>query len=83
MRYGATTQAKPEEVLDLAREFFGGEWGLQECESADSSASFEGGGGGVGISATPAADGTEVELLAREWDHQAQEFLRRLKGRGH
>jgi hypothetical protein len=79
MRYGTETDLAPDEVINLARGFFGGEWGLKECGSETCAASFEGGGGGVTVSATTDDGHTAVELLAREWDRQAQEFLRKVK----
>jgi hypothetical protein len=79
MRYETTTKRQPDEALALARQFFGGELGLREAESGESAATFE--GGGVAVRATVGKNGTTVEVVAREWDHQAREFLARLHER--
>ncbi|GIW10101.1 MAG: hypothetical protein KatS3mg061_1158 [Dehalococcoidia bacterium] len=79
MRYETTTRAIPPTVLALAREFFGQRYGLREVSATPRSVSFEGGGGGVAVSARGTREGTAVEVVAREWDYQAQEFLRLLR----
>ncbi|MFN8532311.1 MAG: hypothetical protein U0556_02030 [Dehalococcoidia bacterium] len=75
MRYETTTRAIPPSVLQLAREFFGGRFGLTETASGERSVSFEGGGGGVAIEARGASAGTVVEIVTREWDIQVREFI--------
>ena len=81
MRYETETKLQPNEVIKLAEEFFGHDLGLAECEKGDTEAAFEGGGGAVALMATPADRSTVVELLSQEWDTQAKEFLRQVKGR--
>jgi hypothetical protein len=75
MRYETTTLLRPEEVATRARRFFGRNLGLEE-RHFDHTMTFTGGGGGVALETTAGEDCTTVELLAREWDIQAREFLR-------
>ena len=81
MRYGTDTQLSPEEVLARARAFFGagGELGLPEARGGPGSVTFEGGGGGVAVSARAAAGRTEVTVLSREYDWWAERFLLELR----
>ena len=81
MRYETQTVLRPEEVVSLAREFFEGELGLHEQpNSTPAITTFVGGGGGIALSAEAHDQSTTVELLAREWDYQARQFLRRVRG---
>ncbi|GIW07603.1 MAG: hypothetical protein KatS3mg060_2408 [Dehalococcoidia bacterium] len=79
IRLETTTRAIPPTVLQLAREFFSGEYGLTEASADERSVVFEGGGGSVAISARGAATGTIVEITSREWDLQARQFVERLR----
>jgi hypothetical protein len=81
MRYEATTKLRPDEVLASAEEYFAGDFGLTEERVDESAMTFVGGGGGVAVSATASNGATTVELVTREWDAQAQEFLGRLRRR--
>jgi hypothetical protein len=76
VRLGAESKLKPAEVLEKAECFFGpGGLGLQVAERQATRLVLEGGGGGVAVSAEPAATGSNVELESREWDNQARSFL--------
>ncbi len=79
IRLETTTRANPPTVLQLAREFFAGEYGLTETAADDRSVAFEGGGGGVAVSTRGTADGVVVEITSREWDVQARRFVERLR----
>jgi hypothetical protein len=84
MRYETETKLPPNEVIKFAEDFFGNELGLAECQSGEAEIAFEGGGGGVALMATPQTGksaSTVVEVLAQEWDTQAEEFLRKVKSR--
>lgn len=74
-----TTRLGPEDALALARDYFGGTLGLTETRLDGLRRGFEGGGGGVQVSARPGEGVTIVEILSREWDTQATEFAALLK----
>ena len=72
----AKTKLKPGEVLKKAVDFFGPKgYKLKVTEQTADFASFEGGGGGVGVSASIEGKQTSVELTSREWDYQVKEFI--------
>ena len=78
VRLGKETRRSPKHVLDKAVVFFGpGGLGLTIQATSDQSVSFEGSGGYVTVttSQTEGSDRTEVDIVSREWDHQAQQFL--------
>jgi hypothetical protein len=77
VRLGKETRQTPQEVLEKAVAFFGpGGVGLTLQQRSDQSVAFEGGGGSVTVTASQTAgDRTEVEIVSREWDHQARRFL--------
>jgi len=76
LRIATTTNLSPEEAIKKAIQFFG-PYGfkLEITNQTDTSASFEGGGGSVGITASKLNGKTSVELISREWDFQVQEFI--------
>ncbi|RPI79826.1 MAG: hypothetical protein EHM45_01345 [Desulfobacteraceae bacterium] len=76
-RYGKETKLAPEKVLSKAVEFFK-QTGLNLKQQDDCSASFEGGGGHVIITAEPKGSGADVDLETREWDYQVKEFMKKL-----
>ena len=80
MTIATKTKLKPEAVIKKAVDFFGpkGHKLTVQDQSADS-ASFEGGGGGVGITTSIVGKQTEVELTSREWDYQVKEFIGKIK----
>ncbi len=65
-----------EDVIKKAVGYWGpGGYGLTVSHQEEGYASFEGGGGGVEV-ATREKDGkTEVDIMSREWDIQAKDFL--------
>ncbi len=78
----AKSKLKPEEVIERAVKFFGPNgYGLEIKEQAACCAEFEGGGGGVEISAEAGAKGkgSTVNFETREWEHQVKEFIGKIK----
>jgi hypothetical protein len=79
-RYGKETKLPPKAVLAHARSFFGpdGDLGLPIISASWNEVRFEGGGGGVEVTALPRAGElgtTEVTVLSREYDQWAERFL--------
>ena len=75
----AKTKLKPGEVLKKAVDFFGPKgYKLKVTEQTDEYASFEGGGGGVGVTVSTKGKQTSVDLTSREWDYQVKEFIGKL-----
>jgi hypothetical protein len=69
----------PEEAVKRAVAFFGPKgYGLDVKDEGDCCATFEGGGGGVHVSADKSKKGSTVSIESREWDYQAQQFLSKL-----
>ena len=76
MRISAKTKLRPDEVIRRATNFFGpGGQGLELTDESDGYVCFEGGGGGVEVTASVEGKKTSVELVSREWDFQVKEFL--------
>ncbi|MBI2909024.1 MAG: hypothetical protein HYX92_15380 [Chloroflexi bacterium] len=83
LRIETRTKLSPEKAIEGAVSFFGpGGYGLTVNAKGPCCVEFEGAGGGVEV--TTSADGSEtkVELLSREWDNQAKEFIRWIGGGG-
>jgi hypothetical protein len=74
IRLETTTRAHPATVLQLARRFFAGQYGLSETAADAGSVAFAGGGGEVTVVARPTPTGSVVEITSREWDVQARQF---------
>ena len=73
------SKKSPEEIIKQAVKFFGPEgYQLEIKEQTDSWAVFEGGGGGIEVTACPEGKETSVELSSKEWDHQVKEFIGKL-----
>ncbi len=71
---------KPEDAISKAVEFFGPKgYGLQVYESGPLCAKFEGGGGSVEVTSCADGKGATVEIVAQEWDNQAQEFMGKVR----
>ncbi len=80
LKLNVRTKRKPEEVVKKALEFFGpAGHGMKVTEQSDACASFEGGGGGVSVTACTDDKGTSVDLETREWEYQVKEFARKIK----
>jgi hypothetical protein len=76
LKMTTTTKLSPEEAIKRAVEFFGPNGhGLEIKNQAGDCAYFEGGGGGVNVSACADEKGASVELESREWDYQVREFI--------
>ncbi len=73
------TKLSPEEAIKRAVEFFGpGGYGLEVKNQTPDCVSFEGGGGGVEVTACTEEKRTSVELFSREWDYQIKEFIAKI-----
>jgi hypothetical protein len=80
LKLNVRTKSKPEDVVKKALEFFGpGGYGLKITEQSDTCALFEGGGGGIDVTACSDDNGTSVDLETREWEYQVREFARKIK----
>lgn len=76
LKIATKTKLSPEEAIKRAVEFFGpGGYGLEIKNQTPDGASFEGGGGGVEVTACTEEKRTSVELFSREWDYQVKEFI--------
>ena len=76
LRIATKTKLNPEEIIKRAVKFFGPEgYKLKIGEKTDTSVSFEGSGGSVGVIASTEKGKTNVELFSEEWDFQVQEFI--------
>jgi hypothetical protein len=79
IRIGAKTRLNPEEVVRRAASFFGpGGYGLEITNESTGYVCLEGGGGVVEVIVSGEAKGASVELVSREWDYQAREFLNKI-----
>lgn len=77
IRYAAESKLSAEQVVERATAFFGpGGVGLSVTEQGPACARFVGGGGYVSLSLCRGEKLTQVEIEAREWEHQAGEFLK-------
>jgi hypothetical protein len=79
MKISAKSKHTPEEVIKRAVKYFGPEgYGLKVVDQDECCASFEGGGGGVSITASKEKKGSTVDLESREWDFQSRQFLKKI-----
>jgi hypothetical protein len=79
LRISTKTKLSPEKAIERAVEFFGpGGYGMEVKEEASNCAYFEGGGGGVQVSACVEEKMTSVDLESREWDYQVKEFISKI-----
>ena len=75
-----TSKLSPEEAIKRAIKFFGPDgYGLAIKDETPLFAEFEGGGGGVAISASADKKGSKIEMESREWDYQVKEFLGKIR----
>ncbi len=80
IKIGKESKLKPGEAVKKAVEFFGPKgYGLVVKDECDTSATFEGSGGSVVVSACESEKGSSVDVEAVEWEIQAKEFLSKLK----
>lgn len=79
IRIETKTKLSPEEAIKRAVEFFGPMGhGLEVKDQGPECAYLEGGGGSITVIACAEKGVTRVELLSREWDYQAKEFISRI-----
>jgi len=77
LRIAVKTNLTPEEVTRKAIKFFGPEgYKLKITNQTETSATFEGGGGSIEVSACADSNKTAVDFLSREWDFQVKEFIK-------
>jgi hypothetical protein len=80
LRIATKTKLTPEDIIKKAVKFFGPEgYKLKINGQTETSATFEGGGGTVEISACAENGKTTVDFLSREWDYQVKEFIRMIR----
>ena len=79
LKIATNTKLSPEEAIKRAVEFFGPNgYGMNVKEQNPDCVSFEGGGGGIDVSACVDEGKTSVELESREWDYQVKEFITKI-----
>ena len=80
LKIGKESKLKPQDVIKKAVDFFGPKGFELEIKEEDScNAYFEGGGGGVRVSAATSKKGGSVDIESVEWDFQVKQFLDKLK----
>jgi hypothetical protein len=80
LKLSTKSKLSPAEVIKRAVKYFGPEgYGLKVEEKDNCYAYFEGGGGGVRVSASEQKKGSTVDLESVEWDYQVKEFLQKVK----
>jgi len=73
------TSLSRDEIRDRALGFFNGRFGLHlQSELSDCCITFGNDIGSVAVEITENGTVREVTVRSREWDHQAQEFLKTL-----
>lgn len=80
MRFGTETKLEPADVVKRARAFFGpnSELGLPERPADVDSITFGTEAGHVTIQVTPHDGHTDVTVMSREYDSQAERFIREI-----
>ena len=78
LRIENKTKLSEAEVIEHAVKYFNGEYGLEVKEKTDCLVTFEGGGGGVSVATCVEGEKTAVEIVSREWDYQAKQFLEKI-----
>ena len=80
LKLSTKTKLTPEETVKRAVAFFGPRGlGLKVKEQDELCISFEGGGGGVGITTCAEGKGATVDIESREWDNQVKEFITKIR----
>jgi hypothetical protein len=80
LRIATKTKLSPEDTINEAVTFFGPEgYKLKVTEKSGTTASFEGGGGTIDVSACNENGKTTVDFLSREWDFQVKEFIKAIR----
>ncbi len=76
LKISKESKLKPQEAIKRAVAFFGPKgYGLELKEEDKCNAYFEGGGGGVRVSAATSKKGSSVDVESVEWDYQSKQFL--------
>jgi hypothetical protein len=76
LRLSVKSKLSPEEAVKRAVKYFGPEGlNLEVTDESALCAKFEGGGGGVEVTACTEDGKTSVELVSREWDYQVKHFI--------
>ncbi len=79
LKIATKTKLSPEEAIKRAAGFFGpGGYGLKVKNQSLGCVYFEGGGGGVNVTACTEEKRTSVVLESQEWDYQVKEFIRKI-----
>ena len=82
LRLGKRSRKTPDQVIEAAARYFAGKGiGLTVTRRAGSEIRLEGGGGEVTVTATAEGAGSrhcEVDIVSREWDSAARQFLRKI-----
>ena len=79
LRLETKTKLTPEEAIKQAVKFFGPDgFGLEIKDQSATCAYFEGGGGGIEVTACTDERETSVEMVSREWDYQVREFVNKI-----
>jgi hypothetical protein len=80
LKIGTTTKLTATQAIEKAVAFFGpGGYKLTVKDRKDDYVMFEGGGGGIEISACDSDKGTSVDIITREWEYQVKEFIGTIK----
>ncbi len=76
IRYGKESKLSPQDVVKKAIAFFGpGGMGLELKLLGEGEVRFEGGGGYVLVQAYKKDQGSQIDLIAVEWEYPARQFL--------
>ena len=76
IHYGKVSKLNPQEIVQKAIVFFGpGGWDLEVKLMGEGEARFEGGGGYVLVQANKKGRGSQIDLIAVEWEYPAKQFL--------
>ena len=80
LRLAKKSRLAPEEAIKRAVAFFGPKgYGLSVSQQSPGCATFEGAGGEVEVTTCAEGKGSSVEVVSREWDEQAKEFINTIK----
>ncbi len=77
LRIEGHTKLAPAQVVERAAQYFES-YGLTIKRRSDHEVLLEGAGGGVDVFVQNQEKGADVEVVSREWDNQAREFLHRI-----
>ncbi len=79
VRLGKQSKMPPATVIERAVGFFGPAGvGLEVRERTETSVRLVGGGGSVTVKAKATNGGSDVDIMAVEWDYQANQFMSKI-----